>query len=64
MHNAEEVRRKAEVAPRDGTSAMLLAYADLLEAIEEMDKNGSEIAMSVLRALRWRAAEKQKARKV
>ena len=63
MHTAEEVRELASAWTEDDHKLhdMLLAYADLLEAMEEIMPGawGSDVVV----ALRQRAAEKQKARK-
>lgn len=66
MHDAEEVRKEAEtldagrIRERDAKE-MLLAYADLLEAIEELDQESRDT--NTVARIRQRAAEKQKARK-
>lgn len=60
MHDAEEVRKEASYVALDRTREMLLAYADLLEAMEESDDG----YLYSVATIRQRAAEKQKARKV
>lgn len=60
MHTAEEVRRIAEKLPPGQLREMLLAYANLLEA---MDGFMHPQNVSFVAALRQRAAEKARNRK-
>lgn len=65
MHTAEEVRDVAAIAAAGlaykEIAPMLLAYVDLLEAMEEFEK--FQCPVNCVKLLRQRAAEKQKARK-
>lgn len=62
MHTAEEVRKEAEaldagrIRERD-TKEILLAYADLLEAMEELDKEAASYMVGPLAIIKTRAAE-------
>lgn len=64
MRSAEEVRKEAEdFLPWRVAKEMLLAYADLLEAMEELNNEGAHYMVGPIAIIRTRAAEKQKARK-
>lgn len=62
MHTAEEVRELAESSNVLKEYWALHAYADLLEAMEEVGKYTFKSAATVV-SIRAVAAEKQKARK-
>ncbi len=59
---AEEVRNAAAVIAHFPQHEMLLAYVDLLEAMEEASAH-HPVDAAFISGLRQRAAEKQKARK-
>ena len=63
MHTIEEVRKEASYVALDRTREMLLAYADLLEAMEVCSGETTPIQRDFVAALRQRVAAKQKARK-
>lgn len=67
MHTAEEVRTKTNhlrgLFGQHELREMLLAYADLLEAMEELHCNKAVEPRLYVNEIRQRAAEKQKARK-
>lgn len=65
MHTAEEVRKDAEIIASGlafpNAALKLLAYADLLEAMEWFHE-GCDGDSFAVKMIRQRAAEKQKAR--
>ena len=62
MHTIEEVRKEASYVALDRTREMLLAYADLLEAMEWFHE-GCDGDSFAVKMIRQRVAAKQKARK-
>lgn len=67
MHTAEEVRDVAAIAETGlaykDIAPMLLSYADLLEAMEEIARGEYPPNRAAILLVRALAAEKQKARK-